>query len=239
MSDASKEGRQDAEWEAHVQEMGQQMKFPPTPDIAGAVRKQLSQNPRVWRMPIYAKVAAALVAIIVVIMLAVPDIRAAAWDFFRIGSVEFDNTSPTIDTGKRLDSVLDLPNESTLTLAQSQFDFVIPPALGEPDRVFVPMQGLVVLVWAEPDITSLFIIKSETLIKKYYPEAIQFVEVNGKEGAWLEGEHILEFPPGQEKPIERVVTGNVLIWQFDDELTYRLEGNFTLEEAIELAESLP
>ena len=99
------------------------------------------------------------------------------------------------------------------------------------------MDDLVILVWEEPELTSLYIIRAEALVRKYSSEPAQIVTVNGEQAAWLEQVHSLEFPPGFEQPLDLIVEGNVLIWEGSGNFTYRLEGNFSLEEALRIAES--
>ena len=85
------------EWEEHIQDMGQQMVFPPTPDIASSVRAKLAQ-PQKQSISVRGLVGigAGMAVMVLVILLLVPDVRATALEFFRIGLVEFDYGIPHI-----------------------------------------------------------------------------------------------------------------------------------------------
>jgi hypothetical protein len=63
--------------------------------------------------------------------------------------------------------------------------------------------------------------------------------VNGERAVWTEGVHllVLRAAGGEMEFLQFFVNGNVLIWTVG-EVTYRLEGTFTLEEAVALGESL-
>ena len=65
---------------------------------------------------------------------------------------------------------------------------------------------------------------------------MQEVTVNGLPAFGLTGPHQLQLLGNPTAP-PRLVTNTVLIWT-DGDMTYRLEGDFTLEEAVRLAESL-
>jgi hypothetical protein len=60
--------------------------------------------------------------------------------------------------------------------------------------------------------------------------------VNGLEAMWADGPYILYLTNGKQE-YHRLITGHVLIW-FENDMTYRLECNLPLDEAIQIAESL-
>jgi hypothetical protein len=154
-----------------------------------------------------------------------------------------------------LTSVLDLAGETTLAEARAGVDFAIPlptypPDLGEPDRVFVQdLDGAaVVLVWLQPDDPArprlvLNVLTSPILADKFFfdvlkqrPPHVAFTTVNGGEAVWTTGPYVLETRGGDWQEY-RLIEGHVLIWS-DGALTYRLETDATLEEAVRMAESL-
>jgi hypothetical protein len=65
---------------------------------------------------------------------------------------------------------------------------------------------------------------------------IQDTEVNGLRGIWAVGPYPLILNSGDIQ-VTRMIDGHVLIWA-EDEITYRLETDLSLEEAIKIAESL-
>jgi hypothetical protein len=157
-----------------------------------------------------------------------------------------------------LGSVLDIAGETTLAGARARVSFPIrlptyPPDLGEPDRIFVQTVGsadgtAVVLVWLAPDEPdqvrlALYVLASPVmadkiffdLIKKAPPE-VELTDVNGQPAVWTSGPYVLMTDLGGLREY-RLIQGQVLIWQ-DGELTYRLETELALEEAVRIAESL-
>lgn len=164
-----------------------------------------------------------------------------------------------------LASVLDLKGETTLADAKQRANFTVrlpayPADLGQPDHVFVQAQGapVVVLAWLDPDNASRVQMSlheigpgswaldkmgfnKEGFTKEGFFKAgleiIRFTDVNGQNAAWVEGPHLLI---ARNDAIEerRLVTGNTLIWQDQNGVTYRLETELPLAEARKIAESL-
>jgi hypothetical protein len=144
----------------------------------------------------------------------------------------------------------DIAGEVTLAEAQQTLDFPIllpsyPPGVGRPDRVFVQDAGgeMAILVWldlrGQPGqvLMSLhFIPAGSWAIDKANPEIIQETEVNGQRAIWAVGPYpLLLYSGGLE--FMRLIDGHVLIWTHGD-ITYRLETDMSLEEALKVAESL-
>jgi hypothetical protein len=71
---------------------------------------------------------------------------------------------------------------------------------------------------------------------KYYPWDQTGTLVNGDYAAWLTEPHTL-FDAGGEVVTRRIIHDHVLIW-YDDEVTYRLETDLPMAEAVKIAESL-
>lgn len=147
-----------------------------------------------------------------------------------------------------LPSLLNLSGQTTLIQAQDQVDFPIrlpgyPDNLGAPDHVFLEHLGgsVVVLVWLQPEQPddvqlSLMQLGPGAFIEKTPPQVIAQVEVNAQPAIWTEGPHNLRYL-SSSGPVDLIVAGNVLIWQ-EGEITFRLAGNLTLDEAVKIAESL-
>lgn len=75
---------------------------------------------------------------------------------------------------------------------------------------------------------------------KLQPTATIETEVNGNPALWITGEHALTLYDeglGSLTGMTRIVEGNVLLWQVED-VTYRLEVELDLSEAIKLAETI-
>ncbi len=148
-----------------------------------------------------------------------------------------------------LSSILDLAGRTTLQGAQARAGFEIllpsyPEDLGPPDEVFLQNLGgpLVVLVWLdsqEPGRVEFSLHQfgsGSAAAEKSAPEVILQTSVNGREALWTEGPHMLQMANGDHRLV-RLVEGNVLIW-VEGEITYRLETDLPLDEAVRIAESL-
>jgi hypothetical protein len=66
--------------------------------------------------------------------------------------------------------------------------------------------------------------------------AVQATRVGGHSAVWVDGSYMLE-TQGHNWSQTRLLDGHVLIWT-EDELTYRIETDLPLDEAIRIAESL-
>ena len=148
-----------------------------------------------------------------------------------------------------LASMQDLAGETTLAEARLKSGFALPlpdyPAgLGPPDHVFLQDSGddFVMLVWMEPEARlsvrfSLQVIGPQSwMIGKYQPRVVQETHVGERAAIWTTGPYPLLMSNG-EVELKRLVTGHVLIWQ-DEGITYRLESDYALEDALKVAESL-
>ena len=99
------------------------------------------------------------------------------------------------------------------------------------------------LVWEDPlaadqIILSMLVLGPGASAGKGAPNFVLETEVSGARAIWLEGDHFLILETGEGvQPVVLMVKANVLIWD-DQELTFRLEGDFKLEEMIRIAESI-
>jgi hypothetical protein len=148
-----------------------------------------------------------------------------------------------------------LSGATTLAEAVRRVDFPVrlptfPEGLGPPDRVF--LQNLdgdaLILVWLDPasldtPLLSLHALTSEAFALKTVfgdeTERLAEPEVGGRPALWVRGPHLLQVgrDGGADLAPVRLVEGNTLIWTVG-ELTYRLECDLPLEEALRVAESL-
>ncbi len=154
---------------------------------------------------------------------------------------------PTSDLLPLLNNIA---GKTTLARAQKSADYSIllptyPSDLSGPDYVFVQdVDGaMTILVWMNPQrpdtvLMSLHFIPSGSwAINKMRPRVIRETRVNGQNAIWAEGPYPLRLYGRSDIEFTRLIDGHVLIWE-DGEITYRLETDLSLEEAIKVAESL-
>ena len=142
-----------------------------------------------------------------------------------------------------------LAGELTLDEAQQTVEYPLrlpsyPPDIGPPDHVFVQEADgdMTILVWRDPEqpdevsMSLHFLPPDSWAVKKMEPALIQETSVNGQRAFWTIGPYPIRYSNGNIDFI-RMVDGRVLIWT-EGEITYRLETELSLEEAIRIAESL-
>jgi hypothetical protein len=203
--------------------------------------------------------------VITVVLLTVPPVRAAVLEFLQVGhSYHLRSAHTYADTGASatipahagsflnpadLVTLLELAGETTLELAREQAGFALrlptyPSDLGPPDHVFLQdMDGaMAVFVWMSPEdptlvSLNLFQIASGSWAgEKMALNTVQHTRVNGQAALWLEGPYPLRLHNGTLE-MRRIVATHALVWE-EDGITYRLEGDLSLAEAIRIAESL-
>jgi hypothetical protein len=220
------------ELDVALRELGRQVEFPQTPDVASAIRGRLAR-PRRWLRP--AAIALAVLVVAVGAVLAVPPARTAILDWLGLRGVSIvrvDELPPTAPIGR-----LDLGRRVTLDEAPP---WTLVPD-DEPDSVFVD-DGTVNLLWGTPDDVRLLLteFRGEALIEKLIePNAdVEPVSVNGGPGAWLEQPHVvvLRDPRGRFRDDQGRLAGKTLLWNHG-EVTLRLEGDLSKDEALRIARS--
>lgn len=245
----------DPRWERRLIEIAAGLVYPPTPDLAGrfsrgagkaAKRPVLSASPRhVWAY------AAIVLAVLAAGVLAVPQARAALVEFFRFGAIRLilggptPTPSPIPVAGRGTPTAIVLSGRMTLEEARAEARFPIllpthPEDLGPPDEVyFQPFEGQVVLtLWRNPDGTARLALyhltEPDFAIKAV--QVIQTAMVGEIPAVWARGPHFVRF---QDSTIGEIdfVAGDVLIWTVGG-VTYRLESDLPLVEAVRIAESL-
>ncbi|MCQ3938304.1 MAG: hypothetical protein DPW18_14830 [Chloroflexi bacterium] len=250
------------EFEKQLTEIAKGMDYPPTPDIAGFVSARLrpARSPRLISKTWAWSLTIAL--ILLLSLLLIPPARAAILEFIQIGIVRIfpqpiEPTAEPIQTiaPSTATPISSLPfletiaGKTTLADAQKRVNYPIllpayPADIGEPDYVFVQNAdgNMTILVWLDPQnpesvLMSLhFVPPGSWAITKVSPTLIEETTVDGVRAIWAVGPYPLRFTNG-DLDFTRIVNGNVLIWA-DDTVTYRLETDLSLEEALKIAESL-
>jgi len=228
--------------------------YPPTPPIAASVRRELEGRGRArsspyWRARLAWAAAIALVAFAALLLIS-PGVREAVARFLGLDTVRIEYVatlpSPTIQpTPAR-----PLAGETTLDQAQAQAHFDLrlptyPTNLGEPVSVYFqdfgpenPQARQAILIY--PDFT-LYEAQGWVYFKSIDSSTLlEEIEVNGARGLWLSGgEHFVQVQTsaGRANVEPRRVEGNVLAWEAGG-VTYRLETQLPLEEAVRIAAAL-
>ena len=226
----------------------------------GEGRPRFMSRPLAWSLTIALILCSSLMLI--------PSARAAIIEFIQVGVVRIFRAEPTpvippneeipsfpitatpYATGEPLIPILEnLMGEMTLQEAQQTAGYPLllpsyPADLGQPDRIFVQDAdgAMTILVWIDPQqpdeaLMSLhFIPAGSWAVKKISPTLIQETTVNGQYAMWTIGPYPLRLSNG-DLDLIRLIDGHVLIWA-EGSMTYRLETDLSLEEALKIAESL-
>ena len=188
-------------------------------------------------------------------VLAVPQARTAVleWLGLRGVTIERVETAPTATTDLQ-DAAFQRGLGEPVTLAEARrrarYEVAVLEALGEPDAVFFYASapgGQVSFVYRDDagEIEALVSqfragLDDDFIYKSAGPETkVEPVSVDGARAWWLEGApHEVLYVDESGDPIfeQTRLAANTLLWE-RGETTVRLEGDFTKEEALRIAES--
>ncbi len=239
--------------EHKIQEWAAAFEYPPTPNIAGKIRPLLAHPAKKAAQPRRRLAWALVLLLLAASLLAVPSVRAALVQILRAGGI-------TIFVGEEaaVDEIPPLLSEQlpaftqpiTLAEAVARFpDLQLPTELPPPDDVLLHEEPVwdtaVIFLWrdeANPQQIGLSLYQINVAQYAYKgSEMLEMTEVNGNQAFWLIGPHYFRLQDSalQNGAVEEwlFVEGNVLIW-WEGSITYRLEGADSLEEALQIAESL-
>ena len=255
------------DFEIQLRSIANEMNYPPTPDIAGTVAGRLHASPRPRRMMRTLARSLVIALILLSSLMIIPPVRAAIVEFIQIGIVRIFRAEPapapeqvpatmmplTATPGPTRSSLIplleEMAGEMSLADAEQVTSYPIllptyPDGLGKPNRVFVQdAEGpMTILVWIDPRkldqvMMSLHLIpEGSWAVEKMEPAVIEETRVNDQRAVWEVGPYPIRLSNG-DLQFRRMIDGHVLIWEADG-VTYRLETDQTLEEAIRTAESL-
>ena len=229
-----------AELETALRQLGGEVAFPPTPDLASAIRGHLAR-PRFGQR----RVAIALVAVVVVAIgavFAVPQARTAILDWLGLRNVSVVRVEklPAVPAHGNLD----LGQRVTLDDAKRHAPWLLVPD-GTPDSVWVNKSlpgGKVSLLWGTPSNVRLLLTEftGRTYIEKVIDGDTQVERVKiGDAGAWFQGPHVVMFQDrdGRFRESHARLARNTLVWQVGN-VTLRLEGGLTKDEALRIARTV-
>jgi len=254
------------ELERALRELGPRYPYPPTPNLAVAVRRRIVARPVVpvrpfalWRGPARLALAAAVVLVLAgAAALINPTTRDAIAHFFHVPGVIVSRVSPLPSVSPV--TPLNLGRRTTLAEAQSAVSFTIavPATLGAPDAVYVATEvpgGEVALAYTPrlgfPLVkqTGLGVLITEfrgDLIPEFLTKEVgpsttmEETSVNGDPGWWLAGEPHLVFVQvsGTDYQVQLRMAANTLIWAHAG-VTYRIESGLSRADAFRVAAGLP
>ena len=256
----------DVELESALRDLGSRYPYPPTPNLAAAVRRRIVARPVVpvrrlalWRDPRRLALAAAAVLVLAgAAALINPTTRNAIAHFFHVPGVIVSRVSPLPSLSPV--TPLDLGRRTTMADAQStvSFPIAVPSSLGTPDAVYVdsglPGGEVALAYMPRPGIplvkqTGLGVLITEFrgdlipgfLTKEVGPSTtLEETSVNGNPGWWIAGApHVVVTRIGEmDYPVSLRMAANTLIWEHGG-VTYRIESGLSKADAFRIAAGLP
>lgn len=238
--------------ERELTELGRELEVPAAPDLVPVVlariepRRATRPGPRRWVLAFAAAVLAALLA-----TLAIPDARSALLRILRIGGEQIELVDALPEVTAPAELALERSLGTRITLAQARRDagFELLELDTPPDRVYLGERGTVWFLYGTAANLRLLVAQTpfhsvdEILFLKKLasPEtSVEEVDVAGAQGFFLTGEpHVvlLVGPAGEVVEETARLASDVLVWERGG-VAYRLEGDLSRGEAVELAESL-
>lgn len=249
-----------ADLDRRLAELGRDWDAPPTPDIATRVVTRLTADDRVVRRRPRRAIVALIAALVGAgAIAAIAPAREAILDLFAIGGAEVREvpaipTFPTVPAPSPVES-LDLGEEVTPQRAAAAVAFPLgrPTRLPNPSQTFLrtpPTGGMVSFVWTagaglpSPVVGDVRAVLSQFTGRPFLEKlatsgSVERLTIGGEPAVWFSGpKHALIYEDsdlmvGEERG--RLVS-RALVWT-NRGTTYRLEGEFTRERAIAVAES--
>jgi hypothetical protein len=238
------------ELESALVALGRDLDVPATPDLTTAVLARVEPRPAVrprrrWAVAVAFAVLAALGA-----TLAIPEARSALLRVLSIGGerIELVDELPPVPTSGDLE--IRLGERVSLAEARERAGFDLRELEEPPDRVYLlGTTGTVWFVYGDPGRVRLLVAQTSRLAvdrgllakKLVGPDTqVEEVSVEGSQGVFLSGApHVVLLLDENGNVVEESVrlARNVLVWETNG-VAYRLEGDFTKEEALDLADSL-
>lgn len=224
------------ELETALRQLGRDLEFPATPDLASAIRGRLGRR-RSWRRPVLVAVAIVVVAIGAVLL--VPPARTAILDWLGLRNVSVVRVD-TLPAARPLGR-LDLGRQVTLAEAKRRAPWIVVPE-DRPDSVYISDSlpgGQVTLLWGSASSPRLLMTEmtGHAYIEKIVQgeQSVEPVRI-GDAGAWFQGRHVVMFTDREGAFHEGVgrLAANTLVWQLGD-VTLRLEGGLSKENALRIA----
>ena len=233
--------------------LGRELAVPDEPNLAPRVLSALGRpRPSASRR---LRLGLALAVVLVAALfaaLAIPDARSALLRFFHIGAarIEVVDELPTVaPEPPELDLETALGERVSLAQARRLAGFDLLELEKRPDRVYLGPRGTVWFLYGRPDAVRLLVAQTprlrvdEPFILKKLAGAgasVETTKVRDNRAYFVSGEpHELILVDEHGIPVQETarLAQDVLLWE-EDGRTYRLEGDLTLDEALDIANSL-
>lgn len=242
---------QPVELVAELRALGKPLRAEPAADEIGpavmdrVVREPIPTRARTWRRTRRGwRLAAATIVGLLVGLLLVPPIRAEVLDWFGFAGVivrESPDSAPSTAPPPP-------PAYGDLNLAQARrlvdFEAAVPRALGVPERVEVSDDRRILsMSWDTPTgvvrLDAFDGSMDPVFMKQVYEDATP-ATVRDADALWFAQPHevVVLAGGGETYAAPPRLAGTTLIWQRGG-TTLRLEGDFSLDEALEVARSAP
>jgi hypothetical protein len=229
------------------------IRYPPTPDLADAVRRRLDAGdlpaPMPWRSG-WRLLRRSSLAALAALLLLVGAVLAIGIGLRGLSIVFVESSPPAVADRLELGTAV-TPAEAQ---ARAPFGVLVPTdEIGEPDEVYVDeadgvfQVSLVYRSDTESGGVEMLITEfharteQDVVVKELGPRStVEPVPVRGEPGFWISGEpHVLVYLDPSGRPFEDRVrlVGDVLVWQ-RGEVTLRLEGASSREAALRIADSM-
>jgi hypothetical protein len=233
------------ELERRLLALGPGLELPPEPDVAAAVLARLEERARrPFPWPRVA-IAFALVAVAVAAAFAVPQARSTILRWFHLRGATIERVE-TLPPAVERSQAGGLGRPSPLAEAERivGFDLALPTFEDRgPKRAYVldgVLASVIVQAHGRSVLLSEFRSSDFDFLKKVTDgeTSVEPVRIDGDPGFWIEGpRHALIYPGGFGEPRTILIHGNVLLWVHGD-LTLRLEGKLTKEQALDVARTI-
>jgi hypothetical protein len=235
--------------EAALRALGTRLDVPHPPEVTGAVLSRLSRLDEKPRTRTAYRLAVAAVAVVVALataMVVSPTVRAAVYDLLRVGGVEIhENELPPVSPVPSVDPPL--PGEHDVSLEEARravgFPLRLPAVLGRPATVRLIDGGRVVSMAVGSAHGQVRVDEFDggldPMFAKFTLAAdVHHVTVAGVAAVWVDRPHPVLYTDrdGVLREESARLAGSTLIWA-DGGVTYRVEGELTEQQAIQIAES--
>lgn len=230
--------------EQDLERLGRAATLRETPNIASAVLERLEGPPERRLAPGWSLAGVAAVAVLVtfiaLVSIAAPARNAVADIFGQINIFELDEEPPA-GTPTAIEG-----EEVTLAKAEDLMGFeLLLPDGRAPARVLYQEFGgfqAAVLFYDNPVFGEYALFETSGSVGKGLAPEASWERVNriGPEAYWLEGLRIVQYETQAGRPIEesvRATDTNTLIWTRSG-FVFRIEGDVSLDDAVEIANSL-